>query len=134
RRAGCFGTLDGLIDIPAVGQGDAFLGHISAVNRKLSNDLGKSVAQGLGSEVAGIAVRKGNPAEMVREDSQLTVEPPVHNAFLAFAEQFAQIPMFANEDAVGSFCTLFACRINEESIHQIREVVAGGAVNWPVLR
>src|SRR6266568_7520810 len=71
---------------------------------------------------------------MIGHDIQLAIERAVHDQLLALVDQFFEVSMFTNEQAINPVHFSFIPGVDKQAVYQVRKAVAGCAVNRPVLR
>ena len=109
-------------------------GDIGAINREIGNDFAQRIPQAVQSKVAGMTLGKSDTAEDVRQYIQLTRQRTVHHNFLGLIEQGIEVASLAQEGTINAVHFRNGFRIDEQTIHQVGEVIARSPVNWPVLR
>ena len=77
---------------------------------------------------------KSDTAENVGQHIQFAGQCAVHHDFLGFIEQGVKIASVAKESAINTVHPRNGFGIDKQPIHQVRKVITGGAVNWPVFR
>src|SRR6185437_15650350 len=127
-----FRTLDRLVDVLAIGFRHFALGYIGAIHGEAGDDLSQGIAQAFHGEIAGVAVRKSNTAQMIRKDVQFAVQRAVHHQLFALIHKLSEIDVLADELLVSTIERFLSTGVNEKAVYQGGKFVSCGSVDGPV--
>ena len=107
--------------------------QVRAVHRKARDHLGERLAQRVERVVAGAAVGAGEPQQLGGEHRQLRGEGGAEDRALAEIGGLAGVDRLPGERAPGPFEPLLRARVDQQSVRDRGEAVAGRAVHRPRL-
>ncbi len=123
---------NGGLNVMLINFRNRLLGDVGSIHRKTGHHLHQGIAQTVQGEIAGVARSLRNAPQLIDQHIQLACERDFHNEFFGAIKNIAEAQILADERGVGFSEQRLAARVDEQPIHQIGKVVAGGAVNGPV--
>ena len=113
---------------------DALGGHVRAIHREGRDDLAERAREGAQREVARGAVLLGDRVQAMRERVELGGHRGLHDEPLAVVHDLGEAGAVADEARVVLLHGARLRAIDEDTVQQVQELVAGGAGGGPRLR
>src|ERR1700730_3793094 len=119
-----FCGIDGDTNVAQICFRDAGEADVSAVHGKAGDHLGERFAQAVESEVASVPFGERDPGELMGQHVQLAGQSNANNEFSTAIGQIVKIDLVADNVSVNALETVDGCRVDKQTVHQIRKVVA----------
>ncbi len=106
--------------------------HVGAVHGEAGDDLLQRFLDAGQGEVPRAPVRLRDAVELVRQDLKLASQQEAHRVLLAGVEDVVERSASIRKALVDSNQRTLSGGIDQQPVHQVQELVAGGSVDGPV--